>query len=403
MQKNWRDFTNFMRFIVRRFNQDRCAQIAASLTFTTLLSLVPLFTIALTLFSVFPVFEHYSSQIKKFLLDNLMPDMATKLITHYVQQFTESAMRLTEVGLVFLAVTATFLLLTIEHAFNTIWRVQYPRPLFKRLIVYWAVLTLAPLLVGASLVLTSWIVGLSTGYISHVPVTGIGLLKLLPLLLTCLAFALLFYFVPNRYVPRSHALIGALVAAVAFESMSRAFAYYIGHFPTYKLVYGAFASVPIFLMWIYLSWLAILFGAVIAASLSHWRMPVLHLRPPSLQLLDALRLLRVLVDGLRQGKVNTLPELSKLLRLDYDALETLLDMLAQTRMVRRVGANGWLMMRDAEHIRAAELWHLFVLDRASIADDRDNDPLRQWLLLCADTLERSTEISLQELFALKSD
>jgi len=332
-----------------------------------------------------------------------MPDMATKLITHYVQQFTESAMRLTEVGLVFLAVTAMFLLLTIEHAFNTIWRVQYPRPLFKRLIVYWAVLTLAPLLVGASLVLTSWIVGLSTGYVSHVPVSGIGLLKLLPVLLTCLAFALLFYFVPNRYVPRSHALIGALVAAVVFESMSRAFAYYIGHFPTYKLVYGAFASVPIFLMWIYLSWLAVLFGAVIAASLSHWRMPMLNLRPPALQLLDALRLLRVLVDGLRQGKVNTLPELSKSLRLDYDALEALLEKLAQAHMVRRVGANGWLMMRDAEHIRAAELWHLFVLNRASIVADQDDDPLRQWLLLCADTLERSTEISLQELFTLKSD
>lgn len=401
MQKNWRDFTDFMRFIVRRFNQDRCAQIAASLTFTTLLSLVPLFTIALTLFSAFPVFDNYSSQIKLFLLNNLMPEMATKVITHYMQQFTESAMRLTEVGLVLLAVTAMFLLLTIEHAFNAIWRVSHPRPLLKRLTIYWAVLTLAPLLVGASLALTSWLVGLSTGYVSHVPVFGVGLLRLLPVLFTCGAFALLFRLVPNRYVPRSHALIGGLVAAVAFESMSRGFGYYIGHFPTYKLVYGAFASVPIFLMWIYLSWLAILFGAVIAASLSHWRIPMVHLRTPALQLLDALRLLRVLLGGLQLGKVYRLPELSKSLRLDYDVLEMLLEKLAQVDMVRRVGGGGWLMMRDAEHIHAAELWHLFVLSRASIEGVQENEPLRQWVLACADTLDRSTEISLQELFALK--
>lgn len=402
MQKNWRDFTDFMRFIVRRFNQDRCAQIAASLTFTTLLSLVPLFTIALTLFSAFPVFENFSTQIKQFLLNNLMPDMATKVITRYMQQFTESAMHLTEVGLVFLAVTAMFLLVTIEHAFNTIWRVSRPRPILKRLTIYWAVLTLAPLLVGASLALTSWLVGLSTGYISHVPALGVWVLKLLPVLFTCLAFALLFYFVPNRYVPRLHALIGSLVAAVVFESMSRGFGYYIGHFPTYKLVYGAFASVPIFLMWIYLSWLAILFGAVISASLSHWRIPLLRSRTPALKLFDALRLLRVLVDGLRQGKVYTLRELSKLLRLDFDQLETLLEKLAQADMVRRVGANGWVMMRDAEHVRAAELWQLFVLNRASIADEQEDEPLRAWLLACDDILARSTDISLQELFALNA-
>ena len=168
------------------------------------------------------------------------------------------------------------MMLTIDNAFNVIWRVTRPRPLVKRLVAYWAVLTLAPLLIGASLSLTSWLVGLSMGYGKHISSFGIVVLKILPVLFTTLAFTLLFRLVPNRYVPRRHALIGALVAAVMFETINRVFGYYVSHFPTYKLVYGAFASVPIFLMWIYLSWLTILFGAVITASLSHWRTPRLQ-------------------------------------------------------------------------------------------------------------------------------
>lgn len=399
MQKNWHDFTDFIRFIVRRFNQDRCAQIAASLTFTTLLSLVPLFTIALTLFSAFPVFESYSSQIKLFLLNNLMPDMATKVITQYMQQFTDSAMRLTALGIALLAVAAMLLLLTIEHAFNAIWRVNRPRPLLKRLVIYWAVLTLAPLLVGASLALTSWLVGLSMGYAKHVPVFGVGILKLLPVLLTCMAFAMLFYFVPNRYVPRTHALIGAAVAAVVFESMNHAFGYYISHFPTYKLVYGAFASVPIFLMWIYLSWLAILVGAVITASLSHWRAPTVRHLSPAAQLLDALRVLRTMADGLHEGRVSSLPGLSRSLRLSYDALEDIFGKLASANMVRKVEGGGWLMMRDAQHIRAAELLRLFVLDPDLLPLGDDDAPLHRWLTDYAVRLEQGVDLSLQELFA----
>lgn len=399
MQKNWHDLLAFMRFISMRFRQDRCAQVAASLTFTTLLSLVPLITIALTLFSAFPVFEQYSSQIRTFLLSSLMPDMASKVITQYMRQFTDSAMRLTAVGIALLAVTAMWLLLTIEQAFNEIWRVAHPRPWFKRLVVYWAMLTLAPLLMGASLALTSWLVGLSMGYAKHVPVFGVGILKLLPVLLTWLAFAMLFRLVPNRYVPHAHALIGALVAALAFEAMNRAFGYYVSHFPTYKLVYGAFASVPIFLMWIYLSWLAILFGAVITASLSYWRAPAARQLPPAEQMLDALRVLRIMAEGLRTGKVSTLPGLSRQLQLSYDALEEILEKLEAADMIRKAGDEGWLMLRDAQHIRTLELLRLFVLDRDSLLAGRSDDPLRQWLADSADCLEQNADLSVQELFA----
>ena len=393
------DFQSFIRFVMTRFAQDRCVQIAASLTFTTLLSLVPLITIALTLFSAFPVFEDFSSQIKIFLLENLMPATAGNVITHYTEQFAESAGRLGAAGVVFLAVTAMLMMLTIDQAFNTIWRVTRPRTMLKRLIVYWAVLTLAPVLVGASLSLTSWLVGLSMGYAKHIPIFGVGVLKVLPVLFTTLAFAMLFRLVPNRYVPLSHALIGGLVASVLFETMNRVFGLYISHFPAYKLVYGAFASVPIFLMWVYLSWLTILLGAVVAASLPHWRTPQAQYLPAAVQMLDALRVLQIMSRGMQQGVVMTIPALSKMLHLDFYMLEQIMERLGSANLVRKAEDQGWLMMKDVSHVRATELLHLFVLDPSELLAEQDSDPLKQWLATCAATLEKSTDVSLQELFA----
>ena len=399
MRKNLRDIIVLTRFITMRFMQDRCMETAASLTFTTLLSLVPLITIALTVFSAFPVFENFSTQIKIYLLNNLMPEAAGVIITQYMQQFTDSAARLTTVGIGFLAVTAMLMMLTIDKAFNVIWRATRPRPLVKRLVVYWAVLTLAPLLIGASLSLTSWLVGLSMGYARHIPLFGVGVLKILPVLFTTMAFTLLFRLVPNRHVPLAHALFGALVAAIAFESMNRMFGYYISHFPTYKLVYGAFASVPIFLMWIYLSWLIILFGAEIAASLSHWRTPATKKLSSTTRLLDALRVLQIMVNGFQQGKVSTFPKLSKSLHIGYDELEKILDKLASANMVCKAEGQGWLLMRDAHHIRASELLHLFVLDSGALFAEQSDDPLQQWLAACAQQLDQNTDITLRELFA----
>ena len=403
MRKFFHDILTLIRFIVARFVQDRCAQAAASLTFTTLLALVPMITIALTVFSAFPVFEDFSAQIKIYLLNNLMPENAGIIITQYMQQFADSAARLTAVGIVILTVTAMMMLLTIDKAFNIIWRVKRPRPLVKRLVAYWAVLTLAPLLIGASLSLTSWLVGLSMGHAKYVSPFGVAILKVLPVLFATMAFALLFRVVPNRHVPKLHALIGAFTAAVVFEAMSRVFGYYISHFPTYTLVYGAFASVPIFLMWIYLSWLTILFGAVIAASISHWRTPAAQHFTPIARMLDALRVLQIMATGFRQGRVSTLPELSKTLLLGYDTLENILEDLSGADMVRTVAGNGWLLMRDVNHIRATALLDLFLIDRGSLSARQNDDPLRQWLATCAEQLEQSTDITLQELFARRAD
>ncbi|MDZ4203125.1 MAG: YihY family inner membrane protein [Gallionella sp.] len=399
MQKTLDDLVAFVRLVTLRFGQDRCAQIAASLSFTTLLSMVPLVTIALTLFSAFPVFEGFSAQIKSFLLSNLMPEMAGKVITGYMVQFADSAMQLRALGIALLVVTAILLLLTIEKAFNTIWQVTRSRPLLKRLVIYWALLTLAPLLIGASLALTSWLVGLSMGYARHVPVFGVEILKLLPLFLTTLAFFFLFHSVPNRHVRRIHALIGAVIAALLFESMNRLFGYYISHFPTYKLVYGAFASVPIFLMWIYLSWLTILLGAVITAAMPYWRMQTAVQHSTTVRFLDGLRVLRALSEGLQQGKANTFDGLVRSLHLGHDMLEGILEKLEEADMVRSAEGGCWLLLRDAAHIRVAEVLRLFVLDGSELASTRDDEPLRGWLNGYIARIEQNADLTLQELFA----
>lgn len=398
MKKNWVDTWHFLRFIALRFRQDRCAQMAASLTFTTLLSLVPLITIALTLFSAFPVFSDFADNIKHFLLTNMMPETGAKMISRYVEQFAESATRLTAMGIVFLGLTAMLLMVTIDNAFNTIWRVTRQRTVLQRVLTYWAVLTLAPLLVGGSLTLTSWLVGLSVGYAKQIPEFGVVMLKVVPVLLTTLAFSLLFRVVPNRYVPLRHAIIGGVVAAVAFESMNRGFAMYISNFATYKLVYGAFASIPIFLLWIYLSWFTILLGALIAATLSYWRSYPARVLNPAAQLYHALRILKIMGHAMHSGEVPTSYALSEKLRIGFDALDAIMEKLAQANMVRKLSGNGWAMIRDAEHIQVSELYRSFVFDPSSLEVQQDDAEIRAWLNHMQRSAAEAAGLSLRELY-----
>jgi membrane protein len=372
------NINHFARYVAAKFKHDKCTQMAASLTFDTLLSLVPLITIALTLFSAFPVFADFSEQIKNFLLGNMLPDTGGKMISHYVEQFAESASKLTAFGLVFLALTAMLVMVTIDNAFNTIWHVSKPRPLIKRVLVYWAVLTLAPLLIGASLSLTSWLVGLSIGYTQQTPIFGTLTLKVVPVLLTTMAFSLLFRVMPNRYVPIRHAFIGGVVAAIAFETMNRLFGFFIEHFSTYKLVYGAFASIPIFLFWIYLSWLTILLGALIAASLSRWQHRGEYQLNNAAQFYFAVRILGAMQAGLKNGVVQSEVSLSEQLHLAYEETEQILDKLLRAKIVRQLSETDWVMIRDPEHIALRELSGLFLMDASTLPSQEGDREIHQW-------------------------
>lgn len=399
MQKQWMELFYFLRFVAGRFMRDRCTQIASSLTFTTLLSLVPLITIALTVFAAFPVFADYSTQVKGFLLSNMMPETGGKLITHYMEQFAQSAGKLTAVGIIFLGVTAMLLMMTIDNAFNTIWRVSRPRTLLLRILTYWAMLTLAPLLIGVSLSLTSWLLGMSAGYAKQIPMFEVMLVKLVSLSLTTLAFSILFRVVPNRYVPMSHALAGGLVSAIAFGLMGKGFGLYITYFPTYKLVYGAFASIPIFLMWIYCSWLTVLLGALIASSLSYWSGSKERQPTPAMQLYYVLCILRSMGEGLHSGTVLTLPVLARQLHLGFDQLEQLLERLAQANVVHKMTEHGWGLIRDLEHVQLEELRRLFVFDPNTVAVQQDDSGIGAWLLRSERQYEEARQITLAALFA----
>jgi membrane protein len=393
------DSLRFLRYVTVRLQDDRCTQMAASLTFTTLLSLVPLITIALTLFSAFPVFSDYSAHIKEFILTNLVPETGGRIITRYMEQFAESASRLTAVGIVFLAVTAMLLMLTIDNAFNMIWRVSHPRSLVQRVLVYWAVLTLAPLLVGGSLSLTSWLVGFSAEYAQQVPAISMDALKLIPLMMTTAAFTLLFRVVPNRFVPMRHAIIGGLIAAIAFESMNRAFAFYISHFPTYKLVYGAFASVPIFLMWVYFSWLTVLFGAIVTASLSHWRSTHSLRLDQAARLYYAVNILKLMQQGLSKGEVQTLPGLSRQLHIGYDDVERILDKLVEARIVGKLAGVGWSLVRMPEAVKLSELLKLFLLDVSTLPKQGGDGAIRAWFAALEQRMNEPAGMTLQEVWA----
>ena len=367
-----RKFLGFLRFIAHRFADDRCAQIASSLTFTTLLSLIPLITVTVTVFAAFPVFTELMTQIKIFMLMNMVPEVAGKVITVYMTQFSNKAAKLTMLGIVGLTITALLLIYTIDRAFNVIWRVRRPRSVLQRFLTYWAVLTIGPIIIGASLSVTYYVVSFSLGYVKHIPLLGPTTLKLLPVGLMSLAFTLLYLAVPNRYVPWKHALVGGVFAGLTFELMKRIFGWYVGSFPTYTFVYGAFATFPIFLLWIYLSWLVILLGAVIAATLSHWRGGTWQLsRAPGWQFADALRLLQALANAQQAGHSASLAWLSRHVELGLEEMEALLERLAQANIVRRMNKDTWLLSRAPQDISTADVFRLFVFDSESTADDGD--------------------------------
>ncbi len=395
---SWVDLQSLVRLIAARFSQDRCAQMAASLTFTTLLSLVPLITIGLTVFSAFPVFAEFSDAIKTFVAANMMPETGGKLVSSYLDQFAESAARLTALGIIFLLAAAMIMMLTIDHALNTIWHVSRPRTLIQRVLIYWLVLTVGPILVGGSLSLTTWLVGISVGYATQISGVGIAALKVTPILLTAPAFIFLFRVVPNRYVPMRHAVIGGLVSALAFESMNSLFALYVAHFPTYQLVYGAFAGIPIFLLWIYLSWISVLLGAVVAASLSHWRSTDVQQPGPMAQLYYALCMLRMMTRGLRSGRVQTLPDFCEKLRVGFDFLEQILARLVRANLVSKLAGQGWSMVRDPELVKLGELHHLFVFDPESIVVRHDDGGIGEWLRREGQQGMAASDMSLRELF-----
>jgi membrane protein len=258
---------SLIRLTIRRARQERLPQAAGSLTFTTLLSIVPLAAVGFALFTRFPLFGPFETALEDLLLRNLLPADIARTVLGTVHQFAVRASGLTLVSSLFLVVTAIAMLLTVENALNRIWNVKRSRPLFKRLGLYLVVLALGPPALGVSLWATSYVLGVSMGWIGPLPPSATFVLNMGPVALSWAGLACLFYIVPNTSVRRRDAIAGGLCASIALELGKRGFATYLVTIPTYKAVYGAFAVFPIFLLWVYFSWLVTLAAALIAANL----------------------------------------------------------------------------------------------------------------------------------------
>lgn len=262
---------SLIRLTLRRAREERLAQIAGSLTFTTVLSIVPLLAVTFALFTRFPVFKRFEKAIEDYLLKSLLPGDISRTILKYLNQFADNANGLTLVGSLFVLVTALAMLLTVENAFNQIWGVKKARPFFKRIGLYLLMLALGPPVLGASLWATSYVLSASMGLVGTLPAPLRFVLNMGPMLLSVLGFATMFYFVPNARVLRRDAIAGGLIAGIVFELVKRGFAAYVLKFPTYNAVYGAFAAFPVFLLWVYFSWLVTLTVALITANLPRVR------------------------------------------------------------------------------------------------------------------------------------
>ena len=321
-----------------RFREDRLGVTAGSLTFTTTIALVPLLTVMLALFSAFPVFARFRKALETQFLSGLVPEVIAKQVMLMLTRFSGKASQLGGVGLIALGLTAMFLMLTIDHTLNAIWRVRSRRPIAQRVLVYWAALTLGPLLIGVSLSLTSYVLSASRGWVGELP-GGVGvLLGLIVFAVQTAGFAALFRYVPNTHVRWEHAASGALFVSVGLELAQRVLALYLSNVPVYATVYGAFAALPIFLIWMYLSWLIVLQGAVVAAYAPSLLSRVKRWPDaPGYRFQMALALVKTLADVQHTATAgHSGLRLAQILRTDPLQLEPVLDTLLSLDWVARL-------------------------------------------------------------------
>ena len=425
----WHEVRDLVRFARRRLTEERLPQVASSLTFTTTLAIVPLLTIVLAVFTTFPMFGKLRLALDNYFVQMLMPKAIANTIMANLTQFASKATGLSAVGGVALLFTSSALIGTIERAFNQIWRVRQPRPLVQRALVYWALITLGPLMFGISLTITSQLFTATNGLASSVPLLGTLFYTAVSVALITAAYALLYMTVPNRTVDWRDAAWGGLVAAIAFEIAKRVFAVFIRQFPTYAIIYGALAALPLFLLWLYLSWLITLVGALLAAALPVVKYERWWYEPaPGGAFVDAIAVLKVLHGSIRLDG-TALVSSARIrfhTRIGYDEMEELLQKMVAAGWVGRVqaeaapspgwnwramrgvraGQDNWVLLVDPGQLRLAEVYRMFVfggMDAGAAAgpafDAAPDSPLHLDTAALARRVEAAVEGGLEQTLA----
>lgn len=397
--------SKFVHYLSLRFIEDKCSKTAAALTYTSLLSIVPLLAVGFSILAAFPVFKSVGEEIQNFIFANFVPT-SQEMIQDYLLNFVDKASDLTTVGIIFLFVTALLLMETIEQALNDIWRVRKRRKGVAEFTVYWAVLSLGPLLLGISLAVTSYILSLPLVSVVKQP-----LLTIMPFILTMLAFTLIYVVVPDRHVPIRHGLLGGFIAALLFEIAKKSFALYVKFFPTYELVYGALATIPIFLIWVYLSWFIILLGAEITCSLTSFyrreekTIPAL----PNHALAKSFRLIGHLWQAQSKGESLGFEDILHLeAHLSDTNIEALLNHLIQIKWVHPTENGRYALSRDIHQITLLDLYQALsssLLEPVNSCHTKDEweTSLNNMLLDTNRRLQDVMNVPLHELYVGKTE
>lgn len=374
----------FAWFVVRRFDEERVPQAAASMTFTTLLALVPVLTVMVAVASIFPVFDRWSDSFVSFVNQTIVPQGAD-MVFDYINAFREQANRLTAIGSVMLVVTSLMLIRTIDNTFNRIWRVNSQRPWMMQFLVYWALLTFGPLSLGVGI---SFMVGSvqDAALASGAPQWSGALRTAATLTFMTLLLWGLYRFVPNRFVPARQAFVGALATAFCLETVRSLFTWYMGNFDGYRSIYGAFAAVPFFLLWLNLLWTLVLGGAVLTSSLSYWQGEAFRRGFDSRgRFDDVLKILLLLDAAQKEGKALPVQEFRRHINMGYDELGELLEKLARYGYIYS-GRQGWVLKTGADSIELSELFKLFVYRPLPVERDHVNQAVDAVMMPCLQTL-----------------
>lgn len=370
----------FSRYFVRHFVWQRGLQTASSLAYTTLLSLVPLFTVMIAFSDALPILGKFNTSVQAFIFKNFVPSFGDTVL-QYLHGYSQNASKLTFTGLISLVVIALMLMATIDNALNTIWYVRKRRNRAARFLVYWAMLTLGPILVGVGL--------LSTSYLLSLPgVTGVNeslgpkghLLSVLPFITTSAAFTLLYIVVPNCHVPYRHAVIGGILAAAVFEIAKFFFGIYVRSVPA-EAIYGAIAVIPLFLIWLYTSWVVVLLGAHITFCLSEFRLHAARSGRGFQQWSfdDAYQLVAALWDAQKDGGYLSMRYLRRHgITMPQHKVNEIMEILRAARWVERTGSGDWILSRDLDDVTLLDL-HRIIPRRLPLESELAGETNDRWL------------------------
>lgn len=364
--KKWLDISmQIAGAAVRRFGDENCLRMAASLSYTSLLAVVPLSAIAFAMLAAFPVFEGVREQFNSALFSNFLPQAADSM-REYFDRFVRNTAGLSAVGIIGLALTAVLLLGTVESALNTIFRVNRSRRIGPRLLVFWAVITLGPLLLGASFSISTYVFAATAFLGLDVNGTFFGTVaQYLPTILMAAVLTMFYVTIPNRKVSLRAALVGAVTASVMISVLRKVFGMYVASFPTYQNIYGALSAIPIFLIWMYLSWAVVLWGAALAATTCEWRSTRGRLggrkTSPRSRLTAAMAVLAELTAQTRTGGAVPYSRLSYAAAAGEEVLGQVMTALRNGAFVEQTEAGEWILARDLSHVTLHDLYKVLGL------------------------------------------